>query len=69
MGLQRELEVTRDREVTLHNQLSRAVLCADKAASERDTYARIVSGNSITIARRIILIEFIQLISIFCCSR
>ncbi len=45
MGLQRELELTRDREVTLHSQLSKAVLCADKAASERDTFAKIVSGR------------------------
>ena len=43
MDLQRELELARDREVTLHSQLSKAVLCAEKAASERDTFAKIVS--------------------------
>ncbi len=42
MDLQRELELARDREITLHNQLSKAVLCVEKAASERDTFAKIV---------------------------
>ncbi len=47
MDLQRELELARDREITLHNQLSKAVLCAEKAASERDTFAKIVRIKNI----------------------
>ncbi len=43
MELQRELELARNREITMHTQLSKAVLCAEKSVSERDTFAKIVS--------------------------
>lgn len=42
LELQHELEVARDKEVTVHSQLSRAVMCAEKATAERDTFAKIV---------------------------
>ena len=44
LELQHELELARDKEVTVHSQLSRAVMCAEKATVERDTFAKIVSS-------------------------
>ena len=40
-----DLEAARDREVASHERLSRAVSMAEKAITERETYARIVSRH------------------------
>ena len=45
-GLQSEVEEYRDREVATHHQLNQATALAERAMTERDTFAKIVSCHA-----------------------